>query len=321
MGMPSGSLAVTIAIRTYIAAEVAGFRFTKAEHGIFSNMHPDYPIGIPTSRGMVRVDSSETVYQLLKFPGLPEAQARVIAAGGPKPGKVVAGAEPVGLRKDWDGPGRISAMRWAIRLKLAQHREAVLAALDATGDRPIVEISKKDAFWGAKPDANGLLIGCNVLGRLWMELREELRLNRDAYLDSVPAPGLGHRILGAEAAAWRRTRTLNVHIHGKPADGDPHAVYVGRPGPFGNPVEVTEETPRGSALVGYLEHLRGNPDLVDRIRVEMMGKDAVCWCAPRACHGDIIRHIADGNPVPDCWEVEPKSEPAEDPQASFALDL
>src|SRR5262249_37544484 len=45
----------------------------------------------------------------------------------------------------------------------------------ATGDRPIVEESKKDEFWGAKPVDSATLIGMNVLGRLLMELREEVR--------------------------------------------------------------------------------------------------------------------------------------------------
>lgn len=195
---------MSISERRYHTGEIAGFRFTKAEHGIFSNMHPDFPLTVPTASAYIRVDSSETVYQVLKFPGHPEAQALIIAAGSPKAGKQVARETRTGLRPDWDGPGRISAMRFALRLKLAQHREAVCAALEATNGRPIVEISMKDDFWGAKPVGGDVLLGCNALGRLWMELREELRLDPQAYLDEVCAPGLGHHLLGDPLVAWRR---------------------------------------------------------------------------------------------------------------------
>ena len=57
-------------------------------------------------------------------------------------------------------------------------REANAAAVDAelarTGERAIVEISARDAWWGAKPTGDSYR-GANVLGRLWMELRQHLR--------------------------------------------------------------------------------------------------------------------------------------------------
>ena len=60
-------------------------------------------------------------------------------------------------------------MREALRAKFEQHsvaREALLA----TGCRPIVEASPTDAFWGSGHGSNG----GNKLGRLLMELRDEL---------------------------------------------------------------------------------------------------------------------------------------------------
>jgi len=50
-----------------------------------------------------------------------------------------------------------------------------------------VEDSSRDDFWGAKPIAGGLLAGENQLGRLLMELRDELRREPDA-LQVVPPP-------------------------------------------------------------------------------------------------------------------------------------
>ena len=41
----------------------------------------------------------------------------------------------------------------------------------ATGDRTLIENSWRDDFWGWGPNRDGQ----NMLGRLWMEVRAELR--------------------------------------------------------------------------------------------------------------------------------------------------
>jgi hypothetical protein len=56
----------------------------------------------------------------------------------------------------------------------------------STGDRAIVEESTKDAFWGAKPQPDDELVGENVLGRLLMELREQLREYPDQLREVKP---------------------------------------------------------------------------------------------------------------------------------------
>lgn len=87
-------------------------------------------------------------------------------------------------RADWDRV-RVKVMRWAIRVKLAQNFDKFSRLLKETGDRPIVEFSKKDDFWGAKPAGPSELRGANVLGRLLMELREEVRSKATAELKHV----------------------------------------------------------------------------------------------------------------------------------------
>ncbi len=81
-------------------------------------------------------------------------------------------------RPDWEKV-RVSIMRWCLRVKLAQNWHKFHDLLLATEDRPIVEESRKDAFWGAKPIDNESLVGMNILGRLLMELREDLCGNGD----------------------------------------------------------------------------------------------------------------------------------------------
>ena len=75
-------------------------------------------------------------------------------------------------RPDWDQV-KVTIMRWCIRIKLVHNWERFSALLLDTGDRPIVEESRKDSFWGAKPIDAFTLVGMNVLGRLLMELEKQ----------------------------------------------------------------------------------------------------------------------------------------------------
>jgi ribA/ribD-fused uncharacterized protein len=71
-------------------------------------------------------------------------------------------------RPDWDDvkPGYMLDI---IRAKTSQHGY-VLKKLRDTGDRQIIENSHRDPYWGWGPNRDGQ----NVLGRLWMQLRNEL---------------------------------------------------------------------------------------------------------------------------------------------------
>ena len=76
-------------------------------------------------------------------------------------------------------------MRWCLRVKLAQNWQNFAELLLTTEECPIVEESGKNDFWGAKPLENGTLVGRNVLGRLLMELREELHGTNRVMLKKV----------------------------------------------------------------------------------------------------------------------------------------
>jgi type I restriction enzyme S subunit len=95
-------------------------------------------------------------------------------------------------------------MRWCLRMKLASNWSAFSELLLRTGDRPIVEHSRKDDFWGAKAVGDGsTLVGMNVLGRLLMELREQVKEHgRDAFL-RVELPGIqDFQLLGRPIEVW-----------------------------------------------------------------------------------------------------------------------
>ena len=72
-------------------------------------------------------------------------------------------------RRDWNEI-KVDVMRDLLRAKASQH-EYVRRKLLATGNRELVENSWRDDFWGWGPNRDGK----NMLGRLWMEVRAEIR--------------------------------------------------------------------------------------------------------------------------------------------------
>lgn len=83
-------------------------------------------------------------------------------------------------------------------------------------------------------------------------------------------------------------KVLNRHHGSIP----PSAVYIGRGTPFGNPFIVGVHGSRKEVCDQYEQLLLSSPDLIDRVKRELRGKDLVCSCAPRTCHGDILLKIA-----------------------------
>jgi len=86
-------------------------------------------------------------------------------------------------------------------------------------------------------------------------------------------------------------QVLNKHHYkGKPLPVD--AIYVGRPSHFGNPFVIGRDGDRAEVIARYEAWLLERPALVERAKGELAGHDLVCWCAPHACHGDVLLRIA-----------------------------
>lgn len=83
------------------------------------------------------------------------------------------------------------------------------------------------------------------------------------------------------------TRVVNIRR-------EKYDVYIGRPGPFGNPFHLTEARDRATAIDLFKGWVRAQPELMRRIRRELKGKTLGCYCKPNACHGDILVEIAEG---------------------------
>lgn len=146
----------------------------REEWGSLSNMAGGFALEIAG----IKVPSAEALYQAMRFSHLPEIQREIVSQKSPMAAKMKAkkdGRRELLTRCDWNEV-RLQVMRWVLRVKLVQcWGEFFVDDLLATGSRPIVERSRKDRFWGAVPDENGVLRGENMLGQLLMELREEVR--------------------------------------------------------------------------------------------------------------------------------------------------
>lgn len=186
-------------VRTYSRAESVVFLKTDEPFGGLSNMAGGYPIRV----NGIRILTSEALYQACRFPHLPDVQRMIIGENSPMTAKMRSKPYRKDSRRDWDHV-RVRIMRWCLRMKLASNWSAFSELLLRTGDRPIVEQSRKDDFWGAKAISDGnTLVGMNVLGRLLMELREQVKEHgRDAFL-RVELPGIpDFQLLGRPIEVW-----------------------------------------------------------------------------------------------------------------------
>ena len=102
-------------------------------------------------------------------------------------------------------------MRWCLRVKLAQNWRSFSKLLLETEDCPLVEESRRDSFWGAKPALGNTLVGMNVLGRLLMELREDVKSKDAASLMRVDPLSIPTFLL-----AGQPIETISVQLPGGP---------------------------------------------------------------------------------------------------------
>ncbi len=114
--------------------------------------------------------TSEHAYHYAKFAGVTDRVAKAICkTRSAHDAFKLAEIEKPKRRGDWDVV-KVDYMRDILRAKVEQH-DYVRRKLLATGARELVENSWRDDFWGWGPSRNGR----NMLGKLWMEIRSELR--------------------------------------------------------------------------------------------------------------------------------------------------
>lgn len=85
----------------------------------------------------------------------------------------------------------------------------------------------------------------------------------------------------------RRPRVLNKKTDRIP----PGAIYCGRPSLFGNPFVIGRDGTRPEVIAKYERWIMQQAQLLTRLD-RLRGRDLVCWCAPLACHCDVLLRLA-----------------------------
>lgn len=199
------------------------FLKTNERFGGLSNMAPGFPLRV----NGVLIRTSEALYQACRFPHMPDVQEKIIAEHSPMTAKMRGKPFRQDSRPDWDAV-RVKIMRWCLRVKLAQNWREFGRLLLATGDRPIVEQSRKDDFWGAKVTEDGTLVGMNVLGRLLMELREQLKSDEAEVLRLIEPLAIPEFLLFGQPIGSVQAPP-NAHIPGAPPRQSPEIVAAPPP--------------------------------------------------------------------------------------------
>lgn len=143
--------------------KVINFYMVNGEYGCFSNF----------SRHRLFLKekvwkTSEHYFQAQKFAGT-EFEEKVRLAPTPKESAELGRNRKFPLRKDWEEI-KDDIMREALRAKFTQNDELKKILLE-TGDAELVEHTANDRYWGDGGDGSGK----NMLGKLLMELRDELK--------------------------------------------------------------------------------------------------------------------------------------------------
>ena len=73
------------------------------------------------------------------------------------------------------------------------------------------------------------------------------------------------------------------------------SVYIGRPSKWGNPFTIGRDGDRAQVILKYKEWIVQQPELIKAAKAELRGKNLTCFCAPLACHGDVLMQIANSN--------------------------
>jgi ribA/ribD-fused uncharacterized protein len=144
----------------------------RGEFRFLSNFYPSR-----IQMGVLVYPTVEHAFQAAKCRSVGDRQR---IAEAPTPGAAKRMGRRVQLRPDWEQV-KFKAMAWCLHEKFTRHDDLRMRLL-STGDRELVEGNTwGDRCWGQCPVG----VGENMLGKLLMSLRRELRGNRAAVEESA----------------------------------------------------------------------------------------------------------------------------------------
>lgn len=165
------------------------FRVVKARWGVFSNFAKT-----PLNVNGVVFQTSEALYQTMRFTSHPDVQEKLAAARDGYAAKQLRTDFIRYTRLDWDTV-KVSVMAWVLKVKAMQAEMFCRCLLDT--DAWIIEESRNDIFWGAQA-RGGVWTGANVLGQLLVTTRYFLNQRRGVpHLAFAEAPAIpDFRLMG-----------------------------------------------------------------------------------------------------------------------------
>lgn len=151
--------------------------FTKVNlpYGWLGNMAP-YPVEYDDKVWR----TSEALFQALRFAPDDRIREEIRSQKSPMAAKMTAKKHVDRMIIAPHSPADVGQMAMVLRLKVRSQEPGLRLALLDTGDARIIEDCSNrprgsGLFWGAARQPDGSWKGQNVLGELWMKLRDELR--------------------------------------------------------------------------------------------------------------------------------------------------
>ena len=170
----------------YPLENIAAFKFSAAKYGQLSNMNNNFSLVC----NYILFQSSEGLYQALKYPMQPNIQAAIADAKTGYHAKKKAYNTGIAIPENWEQI-KVDAMRLTLAVKVARYPNTLSNVLLSTRNLPIVEHSSRDQFWGAsirhcqEHGDTFECIGHNILGRLWTKLRNIAQETNCTVIDTT----------------------------------------------------------------------------------------------------------------------------------------
>ena len=79
-----------------------------------------------------------------------------------------------------------------------------------------------------------------------------------------------------------RVKNIRTEIFDEDKD-----VFIGRGSKWGNPFIIGKDGDRDLVIERYIDYFENNKELIKDIE-ELKGKNLICYCSPKACHGDYL---------------------------------
>lgn len=72
----------------------------------------------------------------------------------------------------------------------------------------------------------------------------------------------------------------------------PNCTYIGRGSPYGNRFHIGRDGERDEVIDSYIAEKSRDETFLAMVRRQLRGRNLVCHCAPKPCHGNWLLQVA-----------------------------